>query len=1156
MSLRVYDLAKELKISSAALMKHLSDMGVDVRSHMNYLEDEITNKIRYKFRSEVENLKKMENERKRIQEQLRDGKIETQPSHDKSVETRDRSDHHHDNENRNNSQNSFEKAKSPVKTEQKEGSHENQEQKKDIINQDKAEKSNETTKDSKPVIEVHSEVPGTRFKSSDNQETQTPKPEQRNREGYQPRDNRTGYQGQNRSEGYQPRENRSGEGYQGQNRTGYQGQNRSEGYQPRENRSGEGYQGQNRTGYQGQNRSEGYQPRENRSGEGYQGQNRTGYQGQNRSEGYQPRENRSGEGYQGQNRTGYQGQNRSEGYQPRENRSGEGYQGQNRTGYQGQNRSEGYQPRENRSGEGYQGQNRTGYQGQNRSEGYQPRENRSGEGYQGQNRGGYQGQNRSEGYQPRENRSGEGYQGQNRTGYQGQNRSEGYQPRENRSGEGYQGQNRGGYQGQNRSEGYQPRDNRPSRDGGRQDYAKRSSIVPQSKRPSFDKTSTPKPEEVKPEEKIFGKKKVTIDDLGDKSKHLQAKLKNTKRKKKGVEVVEIDEVATEKIIKQTLATGKKKKKYKKEEKRSNILEDGSVITISEFTSVSELAKIMDKTPSEIISKFFVMGKMVTINQRLDRESLELICDEFNLNVDFEDEYGSELLEDQFSEYSDVEDIHRPPVVTIMGHVDHGKTSILDYIRKTKVVAGESGGITQHVGAYQVTYKGHKITFLDTPGHEAFTAMRARGANLTDIAVIVVAANDGVKPQTIEAIDHARAAGVTMIIAINKMDLPEANLDRTIANLLEQNVYLENWGGEVLWTTTSAITGKGIDDLLELILLASEMKELTAKYNIPGYGVVIEAKKDPRMGSIATILLQEGIMNKGDNIVCGATYGHVRRMENERGTEIPFINPCDICVLYGLSDVPKAGDIINVVESEKIARQISSERLLIRQEREKFQTTTNLGNLFNKIKQNEMNEVRLIVKGDTDGSVEALCDTLQKLSNEEIVVNIIRKSVGGIIEADVNLASASDAIIIGFHVRANTKAKKLSEDIGVDIRLYQIIFDAINDIKLAMTGMLAPEIKEKFVGHALVKQVFKIKKVGSVAGCFVEKGSVIREGLARLFRDDVNIFEGKIGSLKHFSEEVKEVKAGSDCGILIKDYNDIRDNDVIEIYINEEIKREM
>jgi translation initiation factor IF-2 len=490
----------------------------------------------------------------------------------------------------------------------------------------------------------------------------------------------------------------------------------------------------------------------------------------------------------------------------------------------------------------------------------------------------------------------------------------------------------------------------------------------------------------------------------------------------------------------------------------------------------------------------------------------------------------------------------------MGHVDHGKTSILDSIRNTKVVADESGGITQHIGAYQAIHKGQKVTFIDTPGHEAFTAMRARGANITDVAVIVVAANDGVKPQTVEAIDHARAAGVTMVIAINKTDLPEANIDRTISSLLEQNVYLEGYGGQIPWVRTSALKGTGIDDLLEVILLSAEMKELKARFNGPGRGVVIESEKNAQMGTKATILLQEGTLKKGDNIVVGSSFGHVRKMENERTIEQMQIYPADIAVVYGLNKVPKAGDILNVVDSEKIARQIGGERQIIRAEREKYQGTTNLGNLYTKIKQNEMTELRLIVKGDVDGSVEAVCDSLQKLTTEEIAISIIKKGVGGIIEADVNLASASDAIIVGFNVRANNKAKKLADDTGVEIKFYQIIYDAIDEIRKAMIGMLQPDFVEKILGQALVKQLFKMKKIGTIAGCSVEKGVIQSKTKIRLFRDDKVIFDGDLLNLRHHNDDVKEVQSGTECGITIKNFNDIKEGDIIECYIIEEIAR--
>ena len=595
-------------------------------------------------------------------------------------------------------------------------------------------------------------------------------------------------------------------------------------------------------------------------------------------------------------------------------------------------------------------------------------------------------------------------------------------------------------------------------------------------------------------------------------------------------------------------------KYKKDEKTAG--DADAKITVAEFTSVSELAKIMNVSASEIIQKFFMMGQMVTINQRLDKESLEMICDEFDFDVEFEEEYGKEILEEKREEVDGSKKESRPPIVTVMGHVDHGKTAILDRIRSTNVIAGEAGGITQHIGAYQVEYQGKKITFIDTPGHEAFAAMRARGANITDIAIIVVAANESVKLQTIEAIDHARAAGVNIILAINKIDLKDANVDRVISDFMKQNLMLEGYGGDTLWVKCSAETGEGIEDLLDTILLATEMMELKAAPDIPGKGIVIESMKDQRMGTVVTVLLQEGTLNKSDSVVCGATFGRIRKMEDERGTEIEKLEPSDVGVIFGLNDVPKAGDILNKVENEKKARQISTERKNIRREREKYQQKTNLDNLFQKIKEHSMNEIKLIVKGDTDGSVEALCDSFQKLSTDEVVVNIIRKAVGGINEADVNMASASDAIIIGFHVRANNTAKKMAEDEGVDIKLYHIIYEAIEDIQNAMQGLLAPEMVEKYMGTAVVKQVFKIKKVGTIAGCAVEKGKISNTGFVRLYRDDIMIHEGKLSSLKHYANEVKEVKAGSECGIGIESFNDIREGDVIENFIVEEVARKL
>ena len=657
-------------------------------------------------------------------------------------------------------------------------------------------------------------------------------------------------------------------------------------------------------------------------------------------------------------------------------------------------------------------------------------------------------------------------------------------------------------------------------------------------------------------DKQFGKAKVSHEELGDKSKHKKALVTSTKKTKVKTPVApEVDESAIARNIKKTMLKTGKRKKYHREAQASNE-EVSNEIVVREYTSVSELAKIMNVSPSEIISKFFAMGQLVTINQRMDKDSLEMICDEFKVEFRFEDEYGTDILDKDREQYDDAPEEPRPPVVTIMGHVDHGKTSILDYIRNEHVVAGESGGITQHIGAYQIEINKHKITFLDTPGHEAFTAMRARGANITDIAVIVVAATEGVKPQTREAIDHAKAAGVTIIIAINKIDLPESNIDRVIAQLLDMGVYLEQYGGEVPWCKTSTVTGEGILNLIELILLNAEMQELTARMEVPAEGVVIESQKDTKMGAVATILLQEGSLKRGDIVVCGAVHGRIRKMENERGVEIKLLKPADVARIYGLSDTPKAGDLINQVDTEKIARTISTERSQIRLEREKYQNKSSLQNIFARIKEDKIHELKVILKTDTDGSAEALADSFSKLANEEVAVNIIHKSVGGINEADVSLASASDAIIIGFHVRASQQARKLAEDEGVEIKIYQVIYDALDDVHDALEGMLAPEYGEQILGSATVKQVFKIKKLGTIAGCQVDRGTIQRKCKVRLYRNDVLMAEDDLSSLKHYADDVKEAKAGTECGLSLAKYTDIKEGDVLECYIVQEIAKKL
>jgi len=686
---------------------------------------------------------------------------------------------------------------------------------------------------------------------------------------------------------------------------------------------------------------------------------------------------------------------------------------------------------------------------------------------------------------------------------------------------------------------------------GRPDSRGRGTYDPR-KRPdsahTAPKPTIPPPGDLKKEteEKKFGKAKVSHEELGDKSKHKKALITSTKKtKQKVAEPVEVDEAAISRSIKKTMQKSGKRKKYHRE--AQSVADNGNEIVIREYTSVSELAKIMNVSPSEIITKFFMMGQLVTMNQRLDKDSLEMICDEFKVEFRFEDEYGVDIIDRERELYTDVEEEYRPPVVTIMGHVDHGKTSILDYIRNTHVVAGESGGITQHIGAYQIEINKHKITFLDTPGHEAFTAMRARGANVTDIAVIVVAATEGVKPQTKEAIDHAKAAGVAMIIAINKIDLPESNVDRVISQLLDNGVFLEQYGGEVPWCKTSVVSGEGILNLIEVIILTAEMLELKAKQEVPGAAVVIESQKDPRMGAVATVLLQEGTLNRGDIVVCGAVHGRIRKMENERGTEIKTLFPSDVARIYGLSDAPKAGDMLNQVDSERTARSISTERQQIRLEREKYQNKSSLQNIFARIKEDQISVLNIILKTDTDGSAEALADSFQKISNSEVSVHIIHKSVGGINEADVSLASASDAIIIGFHVRASQIARKLAEDEGVEIKMYQVIYDAIQDIHNALEGMLKPEFEETVIGSATIKQVFKIKKIGTIAGCQVDRGAMRSNCKVRLYRNDVLITEDSLSSLKHYSDDVKEVRAGTECGLSLVNYTDIKEGDIVEAY---------
>ncbi|WP_342509545.1 translation initiation factor IF-2 [Sporosarcina sp. FSL K6-2383] len=581
------------------------------------------------------------------------------------------------------------------------------------------------------------------------------------------------------------------------------------------------------------------------------------------------------------------------------------------------------------------------------------------------------------------------------------------------------------------------------------------------------------------------------------------------------------------------------------------------ITFYESLSVAELGQKLHREPSEIIKKLFMVGVMATINQELDKDAIELICADYEVEVEEEIRVDVTDLETYFEETEETvsNPIERPAVVTIMGHVDHGKTTLLDSIRNTKVTQGEAGGITQHIGAYQIQEKGKKITFLDTPGHAAFTTMRARGAKVTDLTILVVAADDGVMPQTIEAINHAKAAEVPIIVAVNKMDKPSANPDRVMQELTEHGLVAEAWGGDAIFVPISALNGDGIDQLLEMVLLVAEVGELKADPNIRARGTVIEAQLDRGRGSVATLLVQDGTLHVGDPIVVGNTFGRVRAMINDVGRRVKEAGPSTPVEITGLSDVPQAGDRFVVFEDEKTARQIGESRASEAQQEQRVEKTRiTLDNLFDQMKQGEMKELNLIVKADVQGTVEAMAASLMKIEVEGVNVKIIHTGAGAINESDISLASASNAIVIGFNVRPDTNAKRAADEEGVDIRLHRVIYKVIEEIELAMKGMLDPEFEEKVIGQAEVRATIKVSKIGTIAGSYVTEGKITRDSSVRILRDNIVIFEGELDTLKRFKDDAKEVAKGYECGITIKKFDDIHEGDIIEAYIMEEIKR--
>lgn len=581
----------------------------------------------------------------------------------------------------------------------------------------------------------------------------------------------------------------------------------------------------------------------------------------------------------------------------------------------------------------------------------------------------------------------------------------------------------------------------------------------------------------------------------------------------------------------------------------------SKITFSESLTVAELAKKLHREPSEIIKKLFLLGVMATINQDLDKDAIELIAGEYGVEVEEEIKIDTTDLEVYFTEDASEDLVERPSVVTIMGHVDHGKTTLLDSIRNTKVTEGEAGGITQHIGAYQVVENGKKITFLDTPGHAAFTTMRARGAKITDITILVVAADDGVMPQTVEAINHAKAAEVPIIVAVNKMDKEAANADRVMQELTEHGLVAEAWGGETIFVPLSAKTGEGIDNLLEMILLVGEVEEYKANPKRNAIGTVIEARLDKGRGPVATLLIQNGTLHIGDPIVVGNTHGRVRAMVNDVGRRVKEAGPSTPVEITGLNDVPQAGDRFVVFDDEKTARQVGEARaqqaLAVHRG---GQSRVSLETLFEQMKQGEMKDLNVIIKADVQGSAEAVAASLQKIEVEGVNIKIIHSAAGAINESDITLAAASNAIVIGFNVRPDANAKRAADAEKVDVRLHRIIYKVIEEIESAMKGMLDPEFQEKIIGQAEVRQTFKVSKVGTIAGSYVTDGKITRDSGVRLIRDGVVIFEGEIDALKRFKDDAKEVAQGYECGITIKNFNDVKEGDVIEAFVMEEIER--
>ena len=743
------------------------------------------------------------------------------------------------------------------------------------------------------------------------------------------------------------------------------------------------------------------------------------------------------------------------------------------------------------------------------------------------------------GFQPRNNN--QGFQRNNNQGFQ-RNNNRDFQPRNN---QGFQKNDRGDKEGFKNNRKFEGRNLDKKIDNIMSDeIVQKENVIEYSNRAIDKQKSNRMFEEKANSTKKQNKKKGRNEDFST------GKLRSLKQESKlsNVDMLDYYDLSTQR-------GRRSEKKGKTENRNKQKIFKLTEITIPPMITVKDLAAEMKITSGDLITKLLGLGVMATINKEIDFDIAYLAAAEFGITAIKKDIKTDEDILFDDSEDNDTDLVARPPVVVVMGHVDHGKTSLLDAIRKTNVIEGEAGGITQHIGAYKVKINDREITFLDTPGHEAFTAMRARGAQITDIAILIVAANDGVMPQTIEAINHAKAAEIPIIVAINKMDLPGANPEKVKEQLTEYGLVPEEWGGETIFVPISAKKGDGIDNLLEMVLLQADMLELKANPKKQAKGTVIEARLDKAKGTVASMLVQRGTLDVGDTIIVGSSIGRIRTMTNDKGKKVKTAGPSTPVEITGLTTVPNAGDIFYEVKDEKTAKHLIERRRV--QEREKELSTNSmvtLDDLFNQIEEGKLKQLNLIVKADVQGSVEAVKSSLEKLSNDEVRVKVIHSNVGAITETDVTLAKVSNAIIIGFNVRPDVLAKQEAEKDDVEIKLYSVIYNAIEDVEQAMKGMLDPEFKEVIIGNAEVRQVFKVSNVGTIAGCYVTDGKIARNSIVRVIRDNVVLHEGKLISLKRFKDDAKEVAYGYECGVQIEDWNDIQEGDIIEAHIMEEIER--